>query len=56
MRIGPRVLPLEVMPDGSYVMAGGTVVGGTVRLAKEADGTPYLEITGMETVRRTTGL
>ena len=56
MRIGPRVLPLLAMPDGSYVMAGGTLVGGTVRLAKEADGTPHLELTGIETVRRTTGL
>ena len=44
------------MPDGSYVMAGGTLVGETVRLAKEADGTPHLELTGIETVRRTTGL
>jgi hypothetical protein len=56
MRIGPRVIPLQVMPDGSYVMAGGTLVGGTVRLANEADGTPHLELTGIETVRRTTGL
>ena len=44
------------MPDGSYVMAGGTLVGETVRLAKEADGTPHLALTGIETVRRTTGL
>jgi hypothetical protein len=56
MRIGPRVIPLQVMPDGSYVMAGGTLVGATVRLAKEADGRPHLEVTGIETVRRTTGL
>ncbi len=56
MRIGPRVIPLEAMPDGSYVMAGGTLVGDTVRLAREADGTPHLELTGIETVRRTTGL
>jgi hypothetical protein len=56
MRIGPRVIPLLAMPDGSYVMAGGTLVGGTVRLVKEADGTPHLELTGIETVRRTTGL
>ncbi|MEP6631909.1 MAG: serine hydrolase domain-containing protein [Lapillicoccus sp.] len=56
MRIGPRVIPLQVMPDGSYVMAGGTLVGETVRLAKEADGTAHLELSGIETVRRTTGL
>jgi CubicO group peptidase (beta-lactamase class C family) len=56
MRIGPRVIPLQVMPDGSYVMAGGTLVGGTVHLSNDADGTPHLELTGIETVRRTTGL
>jgi hypothetical protein len=56
MRIGPRIIPLEVLPDGSYVMAGGTLVGDTVRLAKEPDGTPHIELTGIETVRRTTGL
>jgi hypothetical protein len=56
MRIGPRVIPLQVMPDGSYIMASGTLVGGTVRLDKETDGTPNLELTGIETVRRTTGL
>jgi len=56
LRIGPRVIPLQVMPDGSYVMAGGTLVGGTARLATDADGTPHLELTGIETVRRTTGL
>ncbi len=56
MRIGPRVIPLQVRPDGSYVMAGGTLVGETVRLTTEADGTPHLELVGVETVRRTTGL
>ena len=56
MRIGPRVIPLQVMLDGSYLMASGTLVGGTVRLANEADGTPHIELTGIETVRRTTGL
>jgi CubicO group peptidase (beta-lactamase class C family) len=55
MRIGPRVIPLQAMPDGSYVMAGGTLVGGTARLATEADGTPHIELAGIETVRRTTG-
>ncbi len=56
LRIGPRIIPLQVMPDGSYVMAGGTLVGETARLGTEADGTPHLELTGIETVRRTTGL
>ena len=43
------------MPDGSYVMADGTV-GGTVHLANEADGTPHLQLTSIETVRRTARL
>lgn len=44
------------MPDGSYVTADGTVVGGTVHVANEADGTPHLELTSTETVRRTARL
>ncbi len=55
LRIGPRVFPLEVMPDGSYVMSGGFMVGSEVRLARERDGTPHAEIVGAETVRRTIG-
>lgn len=56
LRQGPRVFPLQAMPDGSYVAAGGLLVGTPVRLASEADGTPHVEIVGLETVRRTTGL
>jgi CubicO group peptidase (beta-lactamase class C family) len=55
LRIGPRVFPLEVMPDGSYVMSGGFMVGAEVRLARERDGTPRVEIVGAEIVRRTVG-
>ena len=55
LRIGPRVFPLEVMPDGSYVMSGGFMVGAEVRLARERDGTPHVEIVGAETLRRTVG-
>ena len=55
LRIGPRVFPLEVMPDGTYVMSGGFMVGSEVRLARERDGTPHVEIVGAETVRRTIG-
>ncbi len=53
---GPRVFPLEVMPDGSYVIAGGLLVGAPVKLAIDNDGVPHIEIVGLETARRTTGL
>jgi len=56
LRIGPRVFGLQVMPDGSYVVSSGSGTTIPLRLAKEADGTPHIEITGVETVRRTTGL
>ena len=51
-----RAVPLQVMPDGSYVMSEGFMVGAAVKLARETDGTPHIEIVGIETVRRTTGL
>ena len=44
------------MPDGSYVVSSGSGTTIPLRLVKEADGTPHIEITGVETVRRTTGL
>jgi hypothetical protein len=43
------------MPDGSYVMSAGFMVGVGVTLARETDGTPHVEIDGVETVRRNTG-
>lgn len=55
LRIGPRTIPLLVMPDGTFVMAGGPNVGARIRLARESDGTPHVELPGVETVRRTTG-
>ncbi len=55
LRISSRVMPLEVMPDGSYVMSGGFMVGVPVNLAIESDGVPHVEIVGLETVRRTIG-
>jgi hypothetical protein len=44
------------MPDGGYVIAVGPSVTTSVKLARDADGTPHLELEGLETVRRTTGL
>jgi hypothetical protein len=55
LRIGPRVFPLQVTADGSYVMSAGFMVGVGVKLALERDGTPHVEIVGVETVRRNTG-
>ena len=55
LRIGPRVFPLKVTPDGAYVMSAGFMVGVGVKLALERDGTPHVEIVGVETVRRNTG-
>jgi len=49
--LGPRVFPLLLLADGSYVATQGI----HVTLARESDGTPHLEIVGVETVRRTTG-
>jgi CubicO group peptidase (beta-lactamase class C family) len=56
LRIGSRVMPLAAMPDGIYLIAGGLILGTAVKLAREADGTPHLEIVGVQTVRRITGL
>ena len=55
LRLGPRVIPLLVMPDGTYVMAGGPNVSARIRLTRDKDGTPRIELPGVETVRRTTG-
>ena len=55
LRISSRVMPLQVMPDGSYVMSGGFMLGVGVNLALESDGVPHVEIVDVETVRRTTG-
>jgi beta-lactamase class C len=55
LRNGPRIFPLEVMPDGSYVMSAGFMVGVGVTLARETDGTPHVQIAGVETLRRNTG-
>ena len=50
-------MPLQVLPDGSYVMSAGFMVGSPVKLAIESDGVPHVEIVGVETtVRRTARL
>jgi hypothetical protein len=47
------MIPLQVRPDGSYVMSAGFMVGVPVNLARDSDGTPHIEIIGIETVRQT---
>ena len=56
IRIGSRVMPLAAMPDETYLIVSGLILGTPVRLARGADGTPRLEIVGLQTVRRTAGL
>ncbi|WP_345702117.1 serine hydrolase domain-containing protein [Kitasatospora terrestris] len=56
LQLGPRTMPLGVLPDGSYVATGGLLVGNEVRLTPDVDGTPRIEVVGFETVRRTVGL
>lgn len=56
LRITSRVMPLRAMPDGTYVIVGGLILGTRVKLARDADGTPHIEIVGVQTVRRTVGL
>jgi hypothetical protein len=55
LHIGPRVWPLLANPDRSYVVSEGPFLTTTVKLGREADGMPRIEIVGLETVRRTTG-
>jgi CubicO group peptidase (beta-lactamase class C family) len=53
--LGPRVMPLRAMADGGYVMSGGLLVENRVRLDRDRDGVPRMELVGLETVRRTVG-
>jgi CubicO group peptidase (beta-lactamase class C family) len=54
--LGPRVTPLLTMPNGDYIAAGGLLVENRVKLDRDADGVPRMELVGFETVRRTVGL
>ncbi|MEV8097136.1 serine hydrolase domain-containing protein [Kitasatospora sp. NPDC085879] len=55
LHLGPRTMPLGILPDGTYVVTSGLLVGNKVRLARDADDTPLIEVVGFETVRRTVG-
>lgn len=56
IRLGSRVLPLRATADGGYVVARGVIVGNPVKLDRDSDGVPRIELLGLETVRRTVGL
>jgi hypothetical protein len=49
--VGPRLLTLEAMPDGSYVVSDGLLPGNRVNLTLDKDGHRRLEFVGFETVR-----
>ena len=55
IRIGPRVMPLRVLPDGVYVTTSGLMPGLRVHLRRGADGLSSMEIEDVETVSRTVG-
>jgi CubicO group peptidase (beta-lactamase class C family) len=55
LRQGSRNIQLLAMPDGSYVMAGGVLPGNLVRLTRDDDDVPWLEIDQIETVRWSSG-
>lgn len=55
LRIGPRVWPLLGLPDGGYVVSEGPFLTTKVRLSRDPDGTPRVDLVGLESVRRTTG-
>lgn len=56
IRIGPRALPLRATADGGYIVSRGLIVGNPVKLDHDGDGIARIELTGLETVRRTVGL
>lgn len=54
--LGPRRMPLVAMPNGSYLFAGGILLGTPLKLGHDRDGTPHMELVGLgQTVRRTVG-
>ncbi len=55
--LGARRMPLVAMPDGSYLFAGGIFVGTPLKLGRDRDGIPQMELVALaQTVRRTVGL
>lgn len=55
IRIGPRTMPLRVLPDGTYVTMSGLMPGLRVQLKRQAGDRFSLAIEDVETVNRTVG-
>ncbi|MPY92428.1 MAG: serine hydrolase [Acidimicrobiia bacterium] len=55
VRKGGRVIPLLALGD-DYVASGGLIPGLSVRFSLDADEVPRMELVGVDSVRRTTGL
>ena len=55
IRLGSRAFPLRATADGGYIVAGGLIAGSPIKLDRDGDGVPRIELTGFETVRRTVG-
>jgi len=55
IRIGPRTMPLRVLPDGTYVTVSGLMPGLRVHLTRRAGDILSIEVEDIETVNRTVG-
>jgi CubicO group peptidase (beta-lactamase class C family) len=55
LHVGSRSIRLLALPDGSYVGAGGWLVGTPVRFSRDPAGVPTMELEGLETVRWLSG-
>ena len=53
---GPRVMSVRAMPDGTYVLSGGLLLGTPLQLTRGPDGSSRMELVGVERVQRTVGL
>ena len=51
----PRVFQVLALPDGEYVFGSGIVVRTKLKLGRDPDGVPHLEIVGIGTFRRLVG-
>jgi hypothetical protein len=56
LHVGGRAMRVLALPDGSYVLASGQLVGVLLRLDRDQTGVPVMELEGVETVRWLNGL
>jgi CubicO group peptidase (beta-lactamase class C family) len=56
LHVGGRALRVLALPDGSYVVASGQLVGMPLRFERDQMGTPVMELEDAETVRWLRGL